>query len=416
MAQFLLLYIYGMKRIRKFKILFGLILSFSIAFEVKYGKSNNINSYPFLIGNSAISEDENIYSHNPASICLSANSFLNQIFFIAPTKEKVIFSQDLLLKISKNQSFLIGYSLNSKNEISLKTSEFKLTYSFGLLNFIYLGINFNYKDDDYKKFKKENLVTDIGLIFSLKLGERIKFINFGIFGNDANIEKLTLNLPNTNYGKNSFLGVSTGLGISKKIAAIISFDTELVRDNIILKHSEKMKYIGIQLNFGLGEPLFSIKFLNSIYKNNSIYYSAGIKLGLKYFDLNYGINSDYSFKQKTEYLSITFRLRDEKPKQDEKNDIKMYYYKEDSVYKILFSGRRENIVYWKLTITDEEDRIVKEFSSLDNLPDYIIWDGKDMTGKETKSGIYKAKLYYIRDKFLLTIYKNEKKLYKEIID
>lgn len=386
-------------------------------FILNAGNVGNINPYSFLIGNSAVDENQNIYSINPASIGLLNMPILVQNFSINRNTENILFSQNLKFNLFNSHSILLGYSLTDQT-VTLKNSLFRLGYAFNLWNFLYLGANFSYQDKNYKKFHKKNLKTDLGMLISLKIDDIIKFINFGIYGLDANIEKISFKLPNTNYGKNSSLGFSIGLGITEHLDIILSADSELVRNNKILSKNEKIYKYGTQINIINSIPNLSLLGTAEYFRNRNISFTAGAKIGLGFMSLTYGNSYSYITKENKQYLSVAFKLFNNdsgKKVQPVKREIKIHYYQEGNNFKILFKGNRDDIIFWHLFIMDENGIVLKEMKAKDVLPEYIIWDGKDSNGKEVPKGIYRVKLLYVRDGLLLRILNEEKDIHKGIL-
>jgi len=406
MKRVRLLYLIGILLIGLLSILEGAVI-------------DNINPYSEAIGNSAVDRSENIYSINPASIGLVDSSMLYQNFALNKNQQNILFSENILLKLSGMHSLMLGYSMMDKNKISLENSKFNINYALNLGNFLYVGANFGYTSDKYIKFNKNNLKSDIGAIINLEIDDFIKFINFGIYGLDANLEKISLEFPNANYGKNSFLGFGLGLVFNPSLTGIFSVDANLVKDGKVLGPKEKSYKYGAQFNIGGNTPWLSLKGSAEFYKNDAVAYSSAVKLGLHYFDLNYGIYYNKEEKVKNQYLSVSFAISYDK-KENKENvgtnpRIKMSYYEDNGKYKIIFKGDLQDIVYWKLYIMSEDGDIVKEIKSNDDMPEYIVWDGKDKNNKEVKKGIYEVNLVYIRNNLLLTLYDEHKKIYKGIL-
>ena len=302
--------------------------------------TRTINPYSFLIGNCAVESSENIYSINPASIGILSSSVLYQNFSLNKNSENILFSQNMIFKLSSHHTFLLGYSMMEENTISVKNSMTRLTYALSFGNFLCLGANCNYRDEHYKKFYKDKLKTDLGLIISLKIVDFIKFINFGIYGLDANVEKISLKFPNVNYGKYSALGFALGLGISKNRDLILSADANLVRDGHILGSKTKIYKYGGQLNFGGSAPWLTVKASEEYYKNDLVGYSAGGSIDLKFFTLSFANKYDYFCRENNNVLSVSFRLLDRTKAQDkgyfeEKDqELKLTYYKYEKNYRI----------------------------------------------------------------------------------
>lgn len=401
---------------RYWKMVILIIFITGQLFRLNAGNAGNINPYSFLIGNSAVDKNQNIYSINPASIGLLDTPILIQNFNINRNPANILFSQNLKFNLFNSHSILLGYSLTDQS-VTLKNSLFRLGYAFNLWNFLYIGANFNYQDKNYKKFHKKNLKTDLGMLLSLKIDDIIKFINFGIYGLDANIDKISFRLPNTNFGKDSSLGFSIGLGLTEHLDIILSADSELIRDNKILNKDEKIYKYGAQINIISSVPDFSLLGTAEYFNGRNISFTAGAKVGLGFMGLTYGNSYNYITKENKQYLSISFKLFNNNSDKEVKpiqREIKIYYYQEGDKFKILFKGDRDDIIFWHLFIMDENGIVLKEMKARDILPDYIIWDGKDNSGKDVPEGIYTVKLLYVRDGLLLRILNEKKELYKGI--
>jgi len=377
-----------------------------------------INPYSFLVGNGAIESSENIYSINPASISLLNSSIIYQNFSLDKNPEDILFSQNMVFKLSSWHSMLLGYSMMENNTISVKNSMARLGYALNISDFIYLGVNCNYRDEHYRKFYKNNLKTDLGLILSLKIDDLIKFINFGIYGLDANVGKINFKIPSKNYGKYSALGFALGLNLNRNFDLIVSADGDLVRDGIILSPDKKIFKYGTQLNFGASDPWLSVKITGDYYKDNFTAYSAGAGLNLGIFKISYGNSVNIVQKAENNFLSVSFKLSDSHNKKEvnlnrmNKKDIQVYYQKHGNKYRIYFIGDRSNIVFWHLCINDENNETRLDVESNDILPEYVIWDGKDNDGKQVEKGVYKIVLVAIKEGTPLRISKAEKQIVK----
>lgn len=390
-------------KVRVFKMI-CVVLMFIIPWIIKADNNmKTINPDAFLVGNSAVGGSGNIYTINPASIGLVGSSMLYQNFALDKNQEKMLFSQNMLLKLSSKYTFLLGYSLMDRNVVTVGDSMFNFNPTINLEDFLYVGANFNYRDEHYKKFQKNKLQTDLGMIVSLKFGAVLKFINFGVYGLDARVEKISIEFPDVNYGKYSAMGFSTGFGISRDVDVILSMDTDLVRDVSVVCENRIYKYGG-QLNFGTSSPWLSLKASGEYLRNKVIEYSSGATLNLKFFNLTYANRFNTLFKQNNNYLSVSFQLNIEDKKRDLKDTeeadkkqnekkIKMYYCKTGENYKIFFTGNRSEIKYWHLVIVDSNKKRIKELEAADKLPEYIIWNGKDDKEMDVADGVYKISLF-----------------------
>lgn len=403
---------------RKGKLVFYIMMLCVLSLSAQENM-RNINPYSYLIGNSAVDRSSEFYSINPASTGLVTSSFLFQDFSLTPNNENILFSQNLLLSLSQMHTAMIGYSLINDNKVNLGNSMFRFNYALNLENFLYIGANCTYKDKNYIKYHDENLLTDLGMITSIKLGETIRFINFGVYSLDANIEKINLEFPNTNFGKYSALGFALGLQLSESLNAILSADAELVRDNHILSQKQKVYKYGVQ--FDLNDALAFMGSADYV-KRSAVGHTVGAKASLRFFYLTYVAKKFYQANTETQYLSFSFKLSDssvnnviQQKKSMDDDKIKMIYYQEDKKYKIVFEGEKEDIDYWHLTISDENGKVVKEFRAKDHLPEKLTWTGRDSENKELKQNKYEIKLVYIKDGIIARVYEEKKNINRDFL-
>ncbi len=388
--------------------------------------TRTINPNSFLIGNSAVCHSENTYTINPASIGLLQSSVLFQDYSLTKNQENIFFSQNLLFKLSPAFSLLLGHSLINQKIIKVENSMFRISHSINLGNFLILGANFNYMDEHYEKFHKNNLKTDLGMIISLKADSFIKFLNFGIYGLDAEVEKISLNFPNVNYGQYSALGFALGLDLSQSLDIILSADADLVRDNTVLNEKTKIYKFGSQLNFGDFSPWLSLKASGEYFKNEFKDCNAGINLDLSAFSVTYGIRYYEESCENQQYMSLSFPLRDKSDtgtnlenqlaRDEYKTKIKIYCYRVGEEYKIVFKGDKSRIVFWNIKIVDRFGDVVQQLSAYDQLPDEITWDGTDPDGNNVVTGMYKIRLHALKtiigdDNTITEFYEEEKRIF-----
>ncbi len=409
---------------------FTILLISLIPHTIGAYNTRTINPYSILIGSSAVDHKENIYTINPASIGFMQSVMLFQNFNLNKSRDNIIYSQNLAFKLSSAHSFLLGYSVVDKNKIVKENSMFRLNYALNLGDFLYIGANFNYRDKHYRKFHKKNLKTDLGLIFSLKPDNTLKFINIGAYSLDANLEKISLDLPNTNFGQYAALGFALGMNILNNTDMVLSADIDQVRDNKILSNKEKIYKYGIQLNFKDTSFLSSLKAAIEYYGRDSIEnpssgYSAGAAFNLSLFKLTYAYKHNSFSGENNQYLSAAFQLSDNNKKEvstkketeeineekiENNNRIKMTCFQEDGNCKILFHGDRSDLVLWKIYIVEKKGEMLLNIQSENELPEHIVWNLKDDNGKMIRDGVYTINFVYIKDSEDMQLYDEHKEV------
>ncbi|MBN1899626.1 MAG: hypothetical protein JW827_12695 [Spirochaetes bacterium] len=380
----------------------------------------NINPDSFLIGSSALDGSENNYSINPASIGLLKDPAFFQDFALSKSSEGLLYSQNIAFKLMDRHSILIGYSMK-EDAVSLKNSLFRLNYALSLWDVIFLGVNGTYSDKNYIKYRKEGLTADLGALLSLRIDDIIKFINIGAYGLDANMDKLSLRFPSTNYGQKVAWGVAIGFKFADNMEAVLSLDKDIIDENRVV--NERMNKYGVQVKLA--------DFIYPLYLRGTKEYagshctgtSMGVSMDMDFIKITYGQEKETGGVE-NQYLSFSFKLsklakpakqsgdkegKGENEKKEKKEGIKMYYYKDQKEYRILFQGNRQEVVFWCLVIRDGEGNVVKEFNSKDQLPEYIVWDGRGKE-KNLEEGVYTARLVWLENPESITHYQTDKEI------
>ncbi|MBU1076865.1 MAG: hypothetical protein KKH98_06195 [Spirochaetes bacterium] len=397
-----------------------------------------INPYSFLIGNAATEIKENIYTANPASIANLDSSMLFQTFTLEDNPEQIFFSQNLVIRESDQHSLLLGYSLVDGKTISMKNSLFRAVYAFNFEDFLFLGAGFTYKDTEYKKFDKAKLSTDLGAMVSLKFDWLIKFANFGIYGINAKPEKINMNFPTAHFGEYTAWGWALGLDLTSKLDVIVSGDSDLVRDSIILGRNDKIFRYGVQLKSKRSFPWLGVMASGEYKDKICIGYSAGASLEFTIFSITYGAKRDLVEKSDQQYLSFSFPLFNRSQEQnvvkksgsvkasanqqvivsneeEESDTINIHYYNDGTNCRISFKGDLKDVEYWTLEVVDKNLDVIRKYQANDTLPDGVIWDGNDSRGRSVPNGTYTVRLEVLKDRILLKAYESEKEIMKGIM-
>ncbi len=372
-------------------IVIGLINSYNLNSQpLSNYSSEPLNPYADLSGSIICNE---IPSKNPATIGLINNVSILQSFPLTAINSKLRYSQLITIPLSRIQKVLLTYSLTD-NYISLLTSHFSFTYSLNILKTLTLGIKINFSKICHPSFTP-------GILYTLKLGDFIRYINIGIYGINSKISKLNLNLPNTTYGEKVIWGVGAELSINSYNNIILSYENDLINKNQVISLKNKTHSIGITGEHNITKSYkFKIMTLNKIKDNKQIISRNGISIGNENIEIV--LEDEYNFINNKDYKILGFIIKSPLTQKREKKVNISYQIERNNICKITFQGEKENIIFYTLKIY-KDNKLIKSFKGKDDLPDYLNWDINKI-----KDGIYRLELLYTKGGINYNVFKIQK--------
>ncbi len=372
-------------------IVIGLISSYNLKSQpLSNYSSEPLNPYADLSGSIICNE---IPSKNPATIGLINNVSILQSFPLTAINSKLRYSQLITIPLSRIQKVLLTYSLTD-NYISLLTSHFSFTYSLNILKTLTLGIKINFSKICHPSFTP-------GILYTLKLGDFIRYINIGIYGINSKISKLNLNLPNTTYGEKVIWGVGAELSINSYNNIILSYENDLINKNQVISLKNKTHSIGISWEHNITKSYkFKIMTLNKIKDNKQIISRNGISIGNENIEIV--LEDEYNFINNKDYKILGFIIKSPLTKKREKRVNISYQIERNNICKITFQGEKENIIFYTLKIY-KDNKLIKSFKGKDDLPDYLNWDINKI-----EDGIYRLELLYTKGGINYNVFKIQK--------